>query len=80
MKRHWDRLPKEVVNAHPWMYSSHQAGWGSEKPRLVVVQAGRLELCDLSGPLQPKPLNDFMFSSTCGTDFYKHPKTQPLNS
>lgn len=41
-----------------------QDGQGSEKPGLVVAQTGRLELYDLSCPLQPKPFNDStMFSN-----------------
>jgi len=30
LARQWNRLPREMVDNHPW--SPGQAGWGSEQP------------------------------------------------
>lgn len=57
--RHWNRLPREVVDA---LSMEGQAGWGCEQPgvRELPAYSRRLQLHDLKGPFQPNPFCDSM--------------------
>jgi len=62
---HWNRLPKEVVDAPSLPGGIQgQAGCGSGQPGLVVgdpAHSRGLELDDLFGSLQPRPLYDSFY-------------------
>jgi len=60
---HWNRLPKEVVDAPIPGGIQGQAGCGSGQPDLVVGDPARsrgLELDGHCGPFQPRPCYDSM--------------------
>ena len=58
---HWNRLPKEAVDAPSLEAIQGQAGCGSGQPGLVLVTlhiAGGFKLDDHCGPCQPRPFYD----------------------
>jgi len=54
---HWNRSPKEVVDAPPLGGIQCQAGCGSGQPDSQPT-AGGLKLDDHCGPFQPRPFYD----------------------
>ena len=61
MVPHWNRLPKEVVDAPSLEAFKVRAGCGSGQPGLVVgdpAHSGGLKLDDHCGPFQPRPSYD----------------------
>ena len=63
---HWNRLPKEVVDAPSLEAIQGQAGCGSGQPGLVVggpAHSRGLKLDDHCGPFQPRPFYDSMILS-----------------
>jgi len=66
---HWNRLPKEVVDApslKAWgMQPEGQAGYGSGQPGLLVgdpAHSRGLELDEHCDPLQPRPFYGSMIT------------------
>jgi len=63
--RHWYRLPQRSCGSPIPMGDQHQVGWVFGQPGRVggSPSHGRgLELDDLEGPFEPKPLYDSMIS------------------
>ena len=69
---HWNRLPKEVVDAPSLEAIQGQAGCGSGQPGLVVggpAHSRGLKLDDHCGPFQPRPFYDSM-TGTLNIQFF----------
>ena len=61
--RHWNKLPREDVDAPPQRHLRASRGWGFEQPGLVggvPAYSKGLELVVLRVPFQPKPFYDSM--------------------
>ena len=65
--RHWNRLPREVVDLPPWKPLDGALNI-LVKREVSQLIAERLELDDIKGPFWPKPFSELDMSSRTGSE------------